>query len=89
MITFKKINLNRPYYFFSDKISIKNVDRNILSIGKIPYKNTDAAVYTIKYIRMEIIFRQNIDIENTLCVSFSDVDLVMHTLLKKAMKINT
>ena len=32
MISFKKINLNRPYYFFSD---IKNVDPNLLSINKI------------------------------------------------------
>ena len=45
MITLKKINLNHPYYFFSD---IKNVDPNLLSINKISYKNTDAVVYNIK-----------------------------------------
>ena len=38
MITFKKINLNCSYYFFSD---IKNVDPNLLSINKI---STDAVV---------------------------------------------
>ena len=41
MISFKNINLNRPYYFFSD---IKTVDPNLLSINKMSYKNTDAVV---------------------------------------------
>ena len=63
MISFKKINLNRPYYFFSD---IKNVDPNLLSINKISYKCTDVAVYKIKYIMMENMNNQNIDSENPL-----------------------
>ena len=63
MISFKKINLNRPYYFFSD---IKNVDPNLLSINKISYKYTDVAVYKIKYIMMENMNNQNIDSENPL-----------------------
>ena len=45
---FKKINLNCPYYFFSDMINIRNFNSNLLSINKISYKNTDAVVYSIK-----------------------------------------
>ena len=71
MISFKKINLNRPYYFFSD---VKNVDPNFLSINKISHKNTEFAVYNIKYIMMESINKQNIDSENPLCLIFSDAD---------------
>ena len=74
MITFKNINLNRPYYFFSNMINIKNFDPSLLSINKISYKNTDAAVYNIKYIMMESVNNQNIDSKNTLCLVFSDVD---------------
>ena len=70
MITFKNINLNRPYNFFSNMINIKS----LLSINKISYKNTDAAVYNIKYIMMESVNNQNIDSKNTLCLVFSDVD---------------
>ena len=71
MISFKKINLNCPYYFFND---IRNVDSNLLSINKISYKNTDAVMYNIKYIMMESINNQNIHSENPLCLSFSHVD---------------
>ena len=52
MISFKKNNLNRPYYFFSD---IENVDPNLLSINKISYKNTAVVVCNIKYTMMESI----------------------------------
>ena len=48
MIPFKKINLNRPYYFFSNMTNIRNFNPNLLSIGKISYKNADAVVYNIK-----------------------------------------
>ena len=41
MIGFKKINLNCPYYFFSD---IKNVDPNLLNIHKIYTRYTDAVI---------------------------------------------
>ena len=74
MITFKKINLNRPYYFFSNMINVKNVDPHLLSINKISYNITDAVVYNIKYIMMESINNQNIVSENPLCLVFSDVD---------------
>ena len=74
MVTFKKINLNRPYHFFSNMTNIKNFDPNLLSIKKISYKNTDAIVCNIKYIMMESINNQNIDTENPLCLVFSDLD---------------
>ena len=72
MISFKNIYLNRPCYLFSD---IKNIDQNLLSTDKISYKNTDVVIYIIRYIIMEIISNQNIDSENPLCLSFSDVDV--------------
>ena len=74
MITLKKINLNLPYYFFIGTISIKSVGPNLLSINKISNKNTDVVVYNIKYIKMDSINNQNIDSEDTVCFSFSDVD---------------
>ena len=74
IITLKKINLNPPYYFFSDMINTKNFNPNLLSIDKISYKNADAVVYSIKYIMMERISNQNIDSENPLCLIFNDVD---------------
>ena len=37
-------------------------------------KNTDAVIYEIKYITIQIINNQNIDKEVPLCLSFSDVD---------------
>ena len=55
-------------------INIKNFDPNLPSINKISYKNTDAVVYSIRYIMMESIKNQNIDSENPLCLVFSDVD---------------
>ena len=54
--------------------NIKNLNPNLLSINKISYKNTDAVVYNIKYIMVDIINNQNIDSENPLCLVFSDVD---------------
>ena len=66
MITFRKFNLNRPYYFFND---IKNVDLNLLSIDKVYTKDTHVVIYSIKYIMMEII-----NSEIPLCLRFSDVD---------------
>ena len=74
MISFKKINLNRPYHFFSDIINIKNVDPNLLTIDKIPFKNTDGFVYNIKYIMKQSIDNKNIDGQNTLCLFFNNVD---------------
>ena len=71
MITFKKINLNRSYYYFND---IKNIDPRLLSIERIYRPNSDAAVYTIQYIMVQSINKQNIDNEVPLCLSFSDLD---------------
>ena len=75
MISFKKVNLNCPYYFFSDPFNIKNIDPNLLSIDKILYKSNDVVVYSIGCIMMQSIDNQNIDSENTLHLSFSDVDV--------------
>ena len=66
MITFRKFNLNRPYYFFNDT---KNVDLNLLSIDKVYTKDTHVVICSIKYIMMEII-----NSEIPLCFRFSDVD---------------
>ena len=66
MITFRKFNLNRPYYFFND---IKNIDLNLLSIDKVYTKDTHVVICSIKYIMMEII-----NSEIPLCFRFSDVD---------------
>ena len=71
---FQKINLNRPYHYFSDVTIIKNFDPNLLSVDKISYKNTDAIVYNIKYIMMESINNQNMNSENLLCLVFSNVN---------------
>ena len=54
--------------------NVKNVNPNLLSINKISYKSTDSVVYDIIYIMMERIKNQNIDSENSLCLSFNDVD---------------
>ena len=35
MINFKKINLNCPYYLFSNMTDIKNFNPNLMSIDKI------------------------------------------------------
>ena len=37
-------------------------------------RNTDAVICSIKYIIMESINDQNVDDENPLCISVSDVD---------------
>ena len=97
MISFKKINLNRPYHFFSDMINIKNVDPNLLTIDKIRFKNTDVVVYNIKYIMKQSIDNKNIDGENALCLVFNNVDpyiigvsgnkYLIFTLTKKNKKV--
>ena len=55
-------------------ILLKNFNPNLLSIDKISYKNTDAVISSIKYVMMENITNQNIDIENLLCLVFNNVD---------------
>ena len=69
-----------PNLLSINKIYAKNTDAvvysipNLLSINKIFMRNTDDVVYSIKYIMLESINNQNIDSENPLCLSLSDVD---------------
>ena len=42
-------------------INIKNFNPNLLNIDKISYKNTDAVVYSIKYIIMASVDNENVD----------------------------
>ena len=70
-ITFEKVNLNLSCYIFKD---IRNTDLNLLNINETYVKNTDVAIYEIKYIMMQNINNQNIDRRIPLCLSFSDVN---------------
>ena len=48
----KQINIkSRIYFFFNDKINIKNFDSNLLEIDKKSYKNVD--IYYIGYIKIK------------------------------------
>ena len=52
MVKVKQIEIkNRTYYFYNDIINLKNVDSNLLKIGKKHYKETN--IYYIGYIKME------------------------------------
>ena len=42
---------NRIYYFFNDKINIKNFNSNLLKIDKKSYKDID--IYYIEYITIK------------------------------------
>ena len=45
----KQININnRTYYFYSDKINIKNFESNLLKIDRKSYKNI--GIYNIGYV---------------------------------------
>ena len=45
----KQININnRTYYFYSNKINIKNFESNLLKIDRKSYKNI--GIYNIRYI---------------------------------------
>ena len=75
MRNIRKINTkNCQYYTFNYKINIKKFDRNLLSIYKTSFKNTDAAVFIINYITMKSLDNENIDNENPLCLIFNNVD---------------
>ena len=51
-IDIKSIDIkNRIYYFFNDKINIKNFNSNILKIDKKSYKDID--IYYIEYITIK------------------------------------
>ena len=68
MRSIKEINIeNRPYYFFSDMIKIKNFDPNFLNIYKIWFKSTSAVIY-------DSYFSININNENPLYLIFSNAD---------------
>ena len=48
----KQINIkNRIYYFFSDMISLKNFEPNLLKIDRRSYKNI--GIYNIGYITIK------------------------------------
>ena len=60
-------------------INIKNLNPDLKSFSEISNKNIDAVVYNtvaynIKTIMMESINNQNIDLEDPLCLTFSNVD---------------
>ena len=45
----KQININnRTYYFYSDKINVKNFESNLLKIDRKSYKNI--GIYNIGYV---------------------------------------
>ena len=51
-IDIKSIDIkNRIYYFFNDKINIKNFNSNLLKIDKKSYKDID--IYYIEYITIK------------------------------------
>ena len=52
MITFKKVNLNCPYYFFSNMTNMKDFNPNLLRIDKI----SRWKVLIIKILIMKILF---------------------------------
>ena len=63
---------NWTYYFFDDKIDIKDFDSNLLKIGKRPYKNID--IYYIRHITMKDSNYVKINIVNPLYLIISEVD---------------
>ena len=71
---------NWTYYFFDDMIDIKNFHSNLLNIYKISFKETDAVIYKIRYIKIKSLDYANIDNENPL-------SLISNTF-KKLMEIN-
>ena len=76
-----QINIkNRSYYFFSDMINITNFDPNLLKVNKILFKSTDAIIYNITYITI------NMDNEIPLYLIFK---IMYMDTLKQVMKINT
>ena len=75
MRSIKKINIeNRPSYFYNDMINIKNFGPNLLNIDKISFQSTDAVIYDVRYIPVNILGHANTDSENSLCLIFNNVD---------------
>ena len=50
------------------------MDSNLLNIGKISFKSTDAVIYNIRYMTMENLDYVNIDSENPYYLIFNNVD---------------
>ena len=71
---------NWTYYFFDDMIDIKNFRSNLLNIYKISFKETDAVIYKIRYIKIKSLDYANIDNENPL--------FLISNTFKKLMEIN-
>ena len=81
MRSIKQINMkNWTYYFFDDMIDIKNFHSNLLNIYKISFKETDAVIYKIRYIKIKSLDYANIDNENPL--------FLISNTFKKLMEIN-
>ena len=75
---------NRSYYFFSDMINITNFDPNLLNVDKILFKSTDAIIYNITCITI------NIDNENPLYLIFRIMYMdTLKKVMEKVMEINT
>ena len=80
----KEIDIkNRTYYFFNDKINIKNFDLSLLKIDKKSYKNI--GIYYIRYITMKNIDHVKINSVNPLYVTINEVD----GSIAQKMEINT
>ena len=68
MKTLRQVSIkNCPNYFFNSMTNIKNLDINLLGINQISFTNTDSVVYDIEYFK-------NLDVVNSLCRIFNDVD---------------
>ena len=77
-----QINMkNWTYFFFDDVTNIKNFDSNLLNIYKISFKETDAVIYKIRYIKIKSLDYANVDSENAL--------FLISNTFKKLMEINT
>ena len=71
----KQIDIkNNPYYLFDDMINSKSLDPNLMGIGKISFKSTDAVTYNIRYVTMKSIDHVYIDSENPRYLIFGNVD---------------
>lgn len=82
MRSITQINMkNWTYFFFDDVTNIKNFDSNLLNIYKISFKETDAVIYKIRYIKIRSLDYANVDSENPL--------FLISNTFKKLMEINT
>ena len=80
----KEIDIkNRTYYFFDDKINIKDFDPSLLKIDKKSYKNI--GIYYIRYITMKNIDHVKINSVNPLYITINEVN----GSIAQKMEINT